>query len=644
MNDVIIEAYLKEFIEKYNLGDLKDSEAFEQFVNYCILSRLNVGEFNFDDVNVGGGNDGAIDGLAIIVNDHIVSSIKDIEFFKDTLKRFEIQFIFIQAKNSNRFNLGDIGNFLFGARNFFEKESSIKFNGDIEELKKMQQYIYSLSGDMDVRPSCQMYYVTTGKWLDDKTLLGRINSDKQLLNSMNIFEEVNFFPVDLEKLRGYYKELKNKSEKEFIFEKKTTLPKIDNVKESYLGIVPCEEYLKLICDADGNLQRNLFYDNIRDFQGDNPVNKEINETINNQIQNDKFVLLNNGITIVAKSLNIVGDAFKIKGYQVVNGCQTSHLLFRNEGKINNKMYLPLKLIIADDIEVTNLITKATNRQTEVKSEAFYSLSKFHKTLEDFYATFDKDKKLYYERRSKQYDFLPIRENQIVTMSAQIRSFVSMFLEEPHSTHRYYGELLKANESKLFLDSHSPFPYYISSYTLYTLENLFKSNRIDRFYKKFRYHMALLFRIRVAGSDIPPLMNSKKIDPYCIKIQDVLLDENTAFSEFIKTTEMIQSVLRKYDYTPKEATRRRNITIDLINLTKIKRDFTHKPSRQIGDVDWFEDIRGYGVIKNDTGDEFFVHYSAIRGKGYRSLIKGQKVEFSIIKNGGRFDALDVEIRK
>ena len=644
MGDIIIDAYLKEFTKKYNLGDLKRSEAFEQFANYCILSRLNVGKFNFDDVNVGGGNDSAIDGLAIIINDHIVSSIKDVDFFKDTLKRFEVQFVFIQAKNSNKFDLGDIGNFLFGVRNFFEKKSAIKVNGDIEELRKMQQYIYSLSGDMDNRPICQMYYVTTGKWMDDETLLGRINANKQILKEMNIFEEVDFVPVDLEKLRGTYKELNNKFEKSFIFEKKNTLPKIDNVKESYLGIVPCKEYLKLICDTDGNLQRNLFYDNIRDFQGDNPVNKEINETINNQIQNDMFVLLNNGITIVAKSLNIVGDVFKIKGYQVVNGCQTSHLLYLNEGKINQKMYLPLKLIIADDIEVTNLITKATNRQTEVKSEAFYSLTKFHKTLEDFYAVFDenKDQKLYYERRSKQYDFLPIRENQIVTLAAQVKNFVSMFLYEPHSTHRYYGELLKANENKVFLDKHSPFPYYISSFTIFTLENLFNSNKIDRFYKKFRYHMALMFRIRVVGSDIPSLTKQNKIDPYCREIQNFLLNEDKTLNEFVEITEMIQSVLRKYDYTPREASRRKNITIDLINLANNQRDFSHEPSRQIGCVDWFEDIKGYGIIKNNNDDEFFVHYSAIKGKGYRSLIKGQKVEFSIIQNGGRVDALDVEI--
>lgn len=644
MGDRILEAFLKEFIKKYNLGDLKDSEAFEQFVNYCILSRLNVGEFNFDDVNVGGGNDGAIDGLAIIVNDHIVSSIKEIDFFKETLKRFEVQFIFIQSKNSSKFDSGDIGNFLFGVRNFFQKESAIKLNGDIEELRKMQQNIYNSSSYISGRPSCKMYYVTTGIWLDDKTLTGRIEIDKQLLKDMNIFDEVDFFPVDLNRLRNIYKELINKAEKTFVFERTTTLPKIDKVEESYLGIIPCLEYVKLISDTDGNLQRNLFYDNIRDFQGDNPVNKEINETINNSVQNDRFVLLNNGITIVAKSLKRVAENFTINGYQIVNGCQTSHLLYRNKVKINNKMYLPLKLIITDDIEVTNLITKATNRQTEVKLEAFYSLSTFHKNLEDFYASFDKDQRLYYERRSKQYDFLPIQENQIVTMAAQINCFVSMFLEEPHSTHRYYGELLKAKESEIFIEEHSPYPYYISSYTLHILENFFNSNKIDRFFKKFRYHMVLLFRMQIAGIDIPPLTNRKKIDPYCIKMQDVLGDEDKALSEFAKITEMIQSVLGKYDFTPREASRRKNITTDLINLIMPQRGFSYKPSREVGYVDWFDDIRGFGIIKNDNGDESFVHYSAIRGKGYRSLIKGQKVEFSTIKNGGRVDALDVEIRK
>ncbi len=68
--------------------------------------------------------------------------------------------------------------------------------------------------------------------------------------------------------------------------------------------------------------RGLFYDNVRDFQGDNPVNKEIDDTLKSD-ERDLFVLLNNGITIVAESLSKTGDIFTIEDYQIVNGCQTS---------------------------------------------------------------------------------------------------------------------------------------------------------------------------------------------------------------------------------------------------------------------------------------------------------------------------------
>jgi AIPR protein len=55
------------------------------------------------------------------------------------------------------------------------------------------------------------------------------------------------------------------------------------------------------------------------------------------------------------------------------------------------VFVPIKIIVTADAEVTNLITKGTNRQTEVKVEAFESLNPFQKELEEFYGTFGKDK-------------------------------------------------------------------------------------------------------------------------------------------------------------------------------------------------------------------------------------------------------------
>lgn len=49
---------------------------------------------------------------------------------------------------------------------------------------------------------------------------------------------------------------------------------------------------------------------------------------------------------------------------------------------------------------------------------------------------------------------------------------------------------------------------------------------------------------------------------------------------------------------------------------------------IGTVKWFNNEKGYGFIEREGAADVFVHYSAIEGKGYRSLQEGQSVEFEV----------------
>jgi CspA family cold shock protein len=51
-------------------------------------------------------------------------------------------------------------------------------------------------------------------------------------------------------------------------------------------------------------------------------------------------------------------------------------------------------------------------------------------------------------------------------------------------------------------------------------------------------------------------------------------------------------------------------------------------RETGIVKWFDDGKGYGFISRDSGDDVFVHYSAIEGEGFRSLRENQRVEFEV----------------
>jgi len=51
-------------------------------------------------------------------------------------------------------------------------------------------------------------------------------------------------------------------------------------------------------------------------------------------------------------------------------------------------------------------------------------------------------------------------------------------------------------------------------------------------------------------------------------------------------------------------------------------------KETGTVKWFSDQKGYGFIQRESGEDVFVHHSAIEGVGFRSLAEGDRVEFNI----------------
>ena len=64
-------------------------------------------------------------------------------------------------------------------------------------------------------------------------------------------------------------------------------------------------------------------------------------------------------------------------------------------------------------------------------------------------------------------------------------------------------------------------------------------------------------------------------------------------------------------------------------------------KEQGTVKWFNTSKGYGFIGRESGDDVFVHFSAIQGEGYRSLKEGEKVSFDVTKGPKGLQAENVE---
>ena len=60
----------------------------------------------------------------------------------------------------------------------------------------------------------------------------------------------------------------------------------------------------------------------------------------------------------------------------------------------------------------------------------------------------------------------------------------------------------------------------------------------------------------------------------------------------------------------------------------------------GTVKWFNDAKGYGFISQETGEDVFVHHTAISMEGFRTLKEGEKVEFDVVQGPKGLQAANV----
>ena len=530
--DRVTRSYLEEFSENREVLDLPEDKRFEHFCGYIITRRHISSAFDTRDIVTGCGNDAGIDAIAIKVNGALITDIDTLEEHAKAGGTFDVTFIFLQAERSSSFDGAKISSFVFGVMDFFKDKPALKQNDQVKSFAEIMAKLYNSRKLKPGNPVCELYYVTTGKWQKDQNLEAKKTAAIADLENTNLFRKVSFECLGALEVQKLYTRTKNSIVRDFVFEKREEVPPIAGVTEAYIGFIPAKEFLPIITDDDGNINGRLFVENVRDFLGDsNPVNEKIAETLKSK-DKDKFVLMNNGITVIANSIQRHAAQFTLEEFYIVNGCQTSNVLFNTKDILDASVMVPFRLIVTKNEHVINSIITGTNSQSEVKS--FLALNEFAKNFERFFQSFESDRRLYYERRPGQYDRANITQARVITPQDVIRSFAAMFLNEPHTTTRNYKSIHSKIGTEIFVPEHKPDPYYLASLAFYKVDNAFRwlPSRL----KPARFHFLLAIRL-LAGPGKLPWMNSKEMENYCHRISELLWDQGRT-NEIITTASLI----------------------------------------------------------------------------------------------------------
>lgn len=572
--NIITQNCLKEFVQDNNLDKLPEDKQFEHFANYIVVGNyFDVNRFELLSLSTGENAPG-IDGIAIIVNNRLCTSETDVSEMIELNGYLDVEFLFIQSKRTAGFSGPDLGNEFIWIKQFFSFNTSKKYTEEFNNFINIAKSIYKNSKFFKKRnPIVKIFYLCDGKWVDDESLCKIKDQNITELEDLDLFSKIDFFPIDNKKTMALYQKLKSPVEATISIENFIPIPKVPNVKSSRLAILPFSEFRKLLEDEFGKL-KPVFDDNIRGYleSTKNPVNLSMKETISSN-DAQEFCLLNNGVTIVTEQLTASGNDFTLTNYQIVNGCQTSNVLFecRNEPNIKNVSIL-VKIIECEDNKLQVKVTRATNNQTPVEKVQLEALTDFQKELEMFYTAKRTESvdDMYYERRTNQYRGDSIASSKIVNIEDQIKTFVSMFQDNPHSVAGNYGKMLLKLGKTVFVENHKYDPYYTSAFCYKKLVSMFNEGGIDSSIWRFRFHILMILKYCITKKSVPAQLNGKDIEKYCDDIIKTAMDNIEFEKKVSEAVTFFNTLIPQLDFTNRKSPEMKNKT-DII-IKEIRREY------------------------------------------------------------------------
>src|SRR5690606_12577223 len=119
---------------------------------------------------------------------------------------------------------------------------------------------------------------------------------------------------------------------------------------SYVALCTLANYVNFISDEDGTVLTRVFEANVRAYQGEVEVNKEIAASLASPTPGVDFWWLNNGVTIVADQAQFMNNRLTVENPLIVNGLQTSHELHKYAPSLStdDKRMVLVRIIVETD--------------------------------------------------------------------------------------------------------------------------------------------------------------------------------------------------------------------------------------------------------------------------------------------------------
>lgn len=476
-DQLLIREYIKQQFSAQQFAD--ESTYFEFLAASQALRECDLSDEEIEIGLTGNGGDGGCDGVYLFFNDVLVGE-EFIENLTEIPRGATLQMYIVQAKNELGFREDAIMKWKTISDNLLQFDNQIdnfsgryteKILGFFQNFKDLRIKLLTSK----VRLIFKFVYVAVASELHPNVqaqadeLCDKIH---QLFPGTMTAVSVEF--INASKLMQF---INTQATQQF------NVPLADNPisiggNKDYVALVNLGDYYRFIADEQNILRKYIFESNVRDYQGHNSVNKEIENTLVSSTPED-FWWLNNGVTIVAEDVSqATSKQLLIVNPEIVNGLQTSNEIFlhfsANPDLLEQeKRNILLRIIVPKDENSRDRIILATNNQTTIPAVALRSTDPIHRQIEMYF----KSRGLYYDRRKNYYKNQGKKANEIVSIAFLGQCLMSLFLGKPNYARARPSTLLSNDTyyKQLYVDNTDLEIFYRSAKLGKKVERYIKSS-------------------------------------------------------------------------------------------------------------------------------------------------------------------------